>query len=373
MQNSWDVVVLGLGGVGSSAAFHLSRCGLRVLGIDQFGPAHDHGSSHGQTRIIRQAYFEHPDYVPLLRESYDLWQDLEAQSGQTLFHRTGLLQVGPRDGVVVPGVMRSAAIHGLQLETIDPSALRMRYPQFVIDDSWLGVFERNAGYLRVEACVLAHLDLAKCHGAVLRYGEKVLAWKAAGQGVELQTSNGVERAAKLIVAAGPWARDIFANHGMELRVLRKHMYWYTAEDRRFQEQSGMPCFFFETEHGYYYGFPAVDERGLKVARHSGGEVIETLVGNQHPKDPADRALVESFLNETFPDVALDLYQQAGCYYTMTNDENFIVDTVPGMPQVIVMAGLSGHGFKFTSALGKIACDMARNDSARKRIEFLGWR
>ena len=171
--NHWDVIVLGLGGVGSSAAYHLAAAGLKVLGIDQFAPVHDQGSSHGHTRVIRQAYFEHPAYVPLLRRAYELWDQVEQQTNRELFHRTGLVEIGPSDGIVIPGVKNSAATHGLQIETMSMTELPKRWPAIQGDRSWEVVIESNAGYLRVEDCVAAHLELASRHGAVLRHGETV--------------------------------------------------------------------------------------------------------------------------------------------------------------------------------------------------------
>lgn len=367
--------MLGLGGVGSAAAYQLSRRGYRVLGIDPNPPGHDRGSSHGQTRIIRQAYFEHPHYVPLLRDAYDLWHQLETEAETKLFHRTGLLQIGPTDGVVVLGVLRSAELHSLPIETLGANELRQRFPQVRTEDHWVAVLEHNAGYLRVEACVLAHLQLANRQGASLRHGDRVIQWHVDGDGVVVETTKGIERAARLVIAAGPWAGSVLAGCGAQLEVLRKHMYWYEPAENGYGEQDGMPCFFYETKHGYFYGFPARDHRGLKVARHSGGQRIKSF-GERSPEpsiDGEDRKLVELFLRNHLPGVGNVFHEQQSCFYTMTTDENFIVDTLPNCPQVVVIAGLSGHGFKFTSVLGKIACELAMDGITKRDIDFLRWR
>ena len=185
---SWDVIVIGLGGVGSSAAYHLAKAGHRVLGIDQYPPAHDRGSSHGRTRIIRQAYFEHPAYVPLLQRSYQLWDELEQQAGEKLFYRTGLVELGPLNGIVIPGVLRSAAEHNLEIEQLSVAELSRCWPGISGQEDWQVVIERNAGFLGVEECVRSHLQTAHELGAGCLHGVKVERWEVDGSGVNVITS-----------------------------------------------------------------------------------------------------------------------------------------------------------------------------------------
>ena len=354
---NWDVIVIGLGGVGSAAAARLAARGCRVLGIDQFEPVHKRGSSHGRTRMIRQAYFEHPAYVPLLRRAYELWDELERQTDQRLFHRTGLAQWGPADGVVVPGVLRSAAEHGLQIEEYSASEATRRWPAMRGDEVWKVVVEPNAGYLRVEACVSAHLELAARNGATLRHGQAVAEWRTEGDSVVVVTDQGEERAERLVIAAGPWSRQVLGEMNVPLQVLRKHQYWFAPTGTGFDESSGFPCFFHETPYGYFYGFPSSEGSGVKVARHDGGQQIDGPTAT-HPADPVDQEMVQRYLSEYLPGIGSELREQAGCYYTMTPDENFVVDCHPEHQQVVVVAGLSGHGFKFASVLGELACQLA---------------
>ena len=245
----WDAIVIGLGGVGSAAAFHLADQGLRVLGLDQYPAVHDHGSSHGMTRIIRQAYFEHPSYVPMLRRAYALWDELEQATDQTLFRRTGLVELGPPRGVVIPGVLNSAAEHGLDVELLSANEVTARWPGLVVQADWQAVIERDAGYLRVEACVEAHLRRAKEQSATLRHGQTVRRWTAEGRGVKVTTDSGVEQAERLVIACGPWSGPLLGELGIPLRVLRKHQYWYRPAGHGFAEANGFPCFFFETPSG----------------------------------------------------------------------------------------------------------------------------
>ena len=354
------MIVIGLGGVGSSAAYHLANSGARVLGLDRFGPVHDRGSSHGQTRAIRQAYFEHPAYVPMLRRAYELWDELEQSSGQKLFHRTGLVQIGPADGVVVPGVLRSAQEHGLDVEETSMIDITKRWPAMRGEENWRAVVENSAGFLLVEKCVSAHLDLAKKSGAELRHQDSVIRWRSVSDHIEVETATSTERADKIVVAAGAWASLILSEIGMPLRVLRKYQYWFSPSGSQYELHSGFPCFFFETRHGFFYGFPNIESRGVKVARHSGGQVVEQPAAAPD-QDHDDQKRVKKFNESHLRHLSSDPRSQSGCFYTTTPDEHFVVDTAPCNDRVVVFAGLSGHGFKFTSVLGEMAASIALNE------------
>lgn len=357
----WDVIVIGLGGVGSSAAYHIAASGRRVLGLDQFTAAHDRGSSHGHTRIIRQAYFEHPSYVPLLKRAYELWDDLEHDSGRELFRRTGLVEAGPSDGVVVPGVLKAAEQHQLPIENLSYGDVRKRWPGVDGAPEWSYVVEQNAGYLRVEDCVAAHLRLAQRAGATLRFEQSVIDWKVVDDGVEVTTNQGTHRGKHLVIAGGAWSGQLLSQLGVPLQILRKHLWWFEPDTPGFGVDEGFPCFFHETPAGYFYGFPSIDNRGVKVARHSGGEPITGPVRNDAPDDD-DRALCEQYVRQCLPGVSDRLKSHTECFYTCTPDEHFIIDRHPQHAQVTVIAGLSGHGFKFTSVLGEIASQMVAGDT-----------
>ena len=371
-DTTYDVVVVGLGGAGSAAAYHLAKSGHRVLGIDRDSPPHPRGSSHGQTRVIRQAYFEHPGYVPLLQSAYRLWQGVEEASGKKLLHRTGLLEIGPPDGVVIPGVLTSARQFDLEIETMSMRQAVRQYPGITGDESWSVVLERNAGYLKVEDCVATHLELAESCGAEIKRNSQVVKWTADANGVTVHCEKESFSADRLILACGPWSRDLLRDAKVPLKILRKHIYWYEAPPAFYGEVGGFPSYFFETPHGYFYGTPVANPFGLKVARHDGGQQIDTLEQDRHRPDDVDRTLVENFLERHLPQAGRKLNRWCGCYYTMTSDEHFIVDRLPGLQQVTIVAGLSGHGFKFTSALGKIAADMTTTGRhSELDLRFLG--
>lgn len=369
-MKTYDVIVLGLGGVGSAAAFHLCQRDLRVLALDRFEPGHDRGSSHGHTRIIRKAYFEHPDYVPLLDRAYQLWHELEIACGRQLYYPVGLLEVGPPDGVVYPGVLASARQHDLAIETVSATECAERFPGFVIPAGSKAVFERDAGYLLVEACVQAHADLARAAGAELETSTEVIGWRREGNGVAVETSTGTYAAAALVIAAGPWSDRLLQPFPLPLRVVRKHLHWFASKTDQYDAHRGCPGFFYETPAGYFYGFPAVDARGVKVAEHSGGERLDDPLNASRAIDPQDRTRVSEFLQEHLPGVSREATEHAVCFYTLSPDEHFVVDRHPGFPQVCLAAGLSGHGFKFTSVLGEILAELVIDGRSQLPIEFL---
>lgn len=377
---TYDAIVLGAGGVGSAAMWQLARRGLRVLGIDRFAPPHSEGSSHGQTRIIRQAYFEHADYVPLLLESYRVWEELEELSGQRLKIETGLLEVGPRDGIVVPGVLTAARQHGLAVEELAAAEIVSRWPAFRLPEEaamqkLAGVFEPRAGYLKVEECVAACLAEAKRHGAELLPNVEVHDWHA-GEDILVRTAAGDFRANRLVITAGAWAGPLLHNLGVPLEVRRKPLMWYEPRDASANAAAltsaanGFPCFLFELPHGIFYGFPAVDGRGLKAAEHSGGAAIADPRAVDRRLHATDHERVDEFLNAHIPSVRTPCREHAVCLYTMSPDEHFIVDRHPDDPRIVFAAGLSGHGFKFTPVLGQALADLASDILPNSAASFL---
>ncbi len=367
---SYDVIVLGTGGVGSAAAYQLARREAKILGIDRFPGGHDRGSSHGETRVIRQAYFEHPDYVPLLLRAYELWRELEQEGGVDLLHQVGLLQVGPPDGCVVGGVLEAARLHGLKVESLSREETPRRFPGFQAADDAVGVFEPAAGYLRVERCVLAHLAAAKARGAEFRFGVTANEWKSEGNRVRVITDQGEFSANKLIITAGPWAPQLLADVGVRLVVRRKHLYWFPTNDAAYHERHGCPTYLYELPHGVYYGFPQIDELGVKVAEHSGGAVVDDPTNDPRPLDAADLSRVEDFLAKYLPGVGRPMQRRSVCFYTMSPDEHFLVDRHPRDENVFFVAGLSGHGFKFTSVLGEALAEMALGGRTKLPVGFL---
>ena len=372
-----DVIVLGTGGMGSAACAHLAARGATVIGLDRFPLAHDRGSSHGQTRLIRQAYFEHPDYVPLLLEAYRLWRKLEEVTGTRLLVESGLLLAGPENGEAVAGALHAAAIHRLPVERLTAGAARQRWPAFALDDDFLAVWEPAAGYLLVEECVRAHADVAKRHGARFEEGVAIHGWHAGARGVAVETDQGTFHADRLVITPGAWAADLLELPSVALVVLKKTLCWYRppAEHRATfaagpEPGTGLPCFAFDTPAGFYYGFPALDDRGVKMAEHTGGTPVADPLALDRSLDRAEEARVAAVARARLPALGSDLVHHAACLYTMTPDAHFLIGLHPEQSRVAIAAGFSGHGFKFASVVGAILADLALDGSTSQPIGFL---
>jgi sarcosine oxidase len=366
----YDAIVLGVGGIGSAVLYHLARRRLRVLGLDRFTPGHDRGSSHGGTRIIRQAYFEHPSYVPLVLGAWQLWDELSERRGDRLYEEAGLIQIGPRQGEVVSGVLESARLHGLDVEELSRSQILRRWPGFAVAEGQVGAYERRAGYLRVEACVLAHVAEAVAAGAELLCDRSVMTWRSEGTGIAVVTDRETFCADRLVIAAGPWSAGLLADFAVRLEVLRKPVFWLATRDDTYRADRGCPCFLYELDSGVFYGIPQLDNHCVKVAEHSGGNPIADPLLVDRTEHDDDRLRITDFASQYLARATADVQHHSVCMYTMTPDHHFIVDRHPSFPQVTVIAGLSGHGFKFAPVLGEIAADLSIDGQTRHPIDFL---
>lgn len=355
----YDVIVLGLGAMGSAAAYHLARRGHRVLGLEQFTPAHDRGSSHGRSRIIREAYFEDPAYVPLIQRAYVLWDELQAEAGTPLLVTTGGLMIGPRTGELVSGALASATRHGLAHELLGADALRRRFPPFHPPDDAVAVWEPRAGVLFPEACVRAHLEAAARHGADLHFEEHVGRWDIVGRGVTVRTNRGRYEARRLVITAGPWAGQVLAELNLPLEVERNVMFWFRPV--RHAEMFGpdrFPIYILEYAPGaFVYGFPAIDDEGVKIAQHHSGERC-TPESIRRQVSAEETARIRTLLARYLPDADGDLLQAVTCMYTNTPDGHFLIGRHLWRPQVVLACGFSGHGFKFAPVVGEIVADLA---------------
>ena len=367
-MQTFDVIVIGCGAIGSAALQTFASAGLRVLGIDRYQPPHNRGSSHGQSRIIRQAYFEHPGYVPLLKRAYSGWRKLEMQVGETLLHQGGLLQVGPIDGFVIPGVMASATEHQLPIERIGAEEIEKRFPGFRAGNELVGLFEAQAGYLLLEQSIRAYLRSAQQAGGILHLEPEPARWQIDGASVRVTAGKQNFFADRLVLATGSWSGPLVATCGARLQVVRKHVHWICNESSHYRV--GSPVFFFETPEGDFYGFPQLDPRGIKVANHRGGEPVNDPDLLDKAVDKEDRYRVESFLRNYLPAISNHITDHQVCMYTRSPDDHFIVDRHPEHPQVALVAGLSGHGFKFAPVLAEAVCDLVLDRESELPIDFL---
>lgn len=369
MNRTADVIVLGLGAMGSATAAHLAAKGLRVVAFDAFTPPHTQGSSHGRSRIFRQAYYEDPGYVQLLLQARELWRTLEHDTGTPLFHTTGALMIGPAYGKLVAGSEESARQFHLPHEMLSARDLRRRWPAFQVPDDTVALFEPNAGYLHPERCIEQQLAQATRLGVDLRYNEPVTAWEATSSGVSVATANGVWTAAHLVITAGPWAPQLLADLRLPLRVTRQAIFWFEPiggvdpfRGDRF------PIYMLETasREPMLYGFPltGLASEGVKVAVHGSNEACTPATTDRAIRTE-DEQYLRRRLSTTIPSLAGRLVHAETCLYTMTPDEHFIVGAHPQHPAVVLAAGFSGHGFKFAPVIGELLAGLVlTGDSSR---------
>lgn len=369
---TYDAIILGAGAMGSAAALSLARRGWRVLALERHGIAHDRGSSHGETRIIRKAYFEHPDYVPLLHRTYALWDRLSREAGQELFHRCGLLLAGYPRHTLLTGVRRAASEHDLYIPTVPRNDWPRRFPGFGFDPAMETLFEADAGYLLVEACVRAQVEQARRLGATIRESEEAVQWRTDEDLVRVSTAKNEYRSAKLVVCAGAWTGRILADLGLPLTVRRKVQLWFPTTSPAHLREASCPVFAFQTHDGFFYGFPSLDGKTMKIAEHTGEQAVAEPEELDRMLHQADVERVAAFTLEHVPGVQPRPVRHSACMYTMTPDEHFIIDVHPRHANVVFAAGFSGHGFKFAPVIGEALADLAATGATALPMSFLRW-
>ncbi|MEX2110200.1 MAG: N-methyl-L-tryptophan oxidase [Gemmatimonadaceae bacterium] len=355
----YNAIVLGLGAMGSATLYHLAQRGWRVLGLEQYKHGHSLGSSHGDSRIIRELYFEHPLYVPLVQRAYELWNDLEERSATNLLTITGGLMIGPPNGSVVTGTLRSAARHGLPQEVLSPDQTRARYPAFHLADNLVAAVDPRAGHLDPEACNKAHLDAARNAGAEAHFEEPVLEWKADGEGTRVKTPVSSYSADWLVVAAGGWSGKLLHDIELRLTVERQAVFWLDPRSEpALYDRSRFPIYAYEYKPGSIcYGFPRLP-RGVKASVMHGGETSDDPATIRRTIDESDVKPLRAALRPVLPELSAAPIRETGtCLFTNTPDHDFIVDFHPLHPQVLISSPCSGHGFKFASVIGEIQAEL----------------
>jgi sarcosine oxidase len=353
-----DVLVVGLGAMGSATLHELARRGVRALGIDRFAPPHTQGSTHGRTRIIREAYFENPLYVPLVRRAYDLWDELERESGRTLFHRTGGLMIGPADGALVGGARRSAVEHDVQHEMLTADEVRRRWPAYDPPDDHATLFELRAGLLLPELCVETYLELARRNGAIIRTGERVVSWHTDGTGFAVTTNATTYRAERIALTAGAWLGELVPDLPLPLAIERQMFHWFEPSTHpELHAAARCPLALWEFEPGRMVAtFPDLGD-GVKVGVHHEGESTDPATVRRTTSAEED-AEISALLSRLMPEAAGRQLEARVCLYTNTPDHDFLIDAHPAHPAVVLVSPCSGHGFKFASAIGEVVADLA---------------
>jgi sarcosine oxidase len=344
--------------MGSAAVYQLARRGKRVLGLERFDVPNEMGSSHGVTRIIRLAYYEHPSYVPLLRRSYELWRELEAGVGEQLLYITGSLDAGPPDSEVVEGSRRSCELHDLPHEVLSSAEITRRFPGYGLPSGHVAVLQPKGGFLLPERCIVQHVEAALALGAEVHGRERVLDWAPRGDGVRVRTDRGTYEADRLIVTAGPWASTLVQRLGALAVPERQVLGWFQPRQPALFRRDTFPVFNLLVDEGRFYGFPVFGVPGFKVGLYHHLHERTDPDRVRRECDSRDEAVLRSFVEKYFPQAAGPTMALKVCMFTNSPDEHFIVDVHPQYPQVSIAAGFSGHGFKFCSVIGEIMADLA---------------
>jgi sarcosine oxidase len=351
----YDVVVVGVGGMGSAALYHLARREKRVLGVERFDLLHEHGSSHGLTRIIRLAYFEHPDYVPLLRRAYELWRELESEAGVQLLVTTGILEGG---GPILDGVLRSCAEHDIGHEVLDGAEVGARFPAFRLPDDVRVVYQADGGFVVPERCIVAHVEGALAHGATLRARERVLEWGEDETGVRVRTDRGTIEADQVVITAGAWSDDVARLPSGSVRAVRQVLAWFQPTRPDLFTPGRMPVFNLILDGDHFYGFPAYGIPGVKLGRYERQGEGGDPDGISREPTIEDELRLRELAGTYLPHGAGPTVALKTCLFELSPDEHFLIDRHPHSERVVVGAGFSGHGFKFCSVVGEILADLA---------------
>ncbi|HZH59520.1 MAG TPA: N-methyl-L-tryptophan oxidase [Metabacillus sp.] len=349
----YDVIIIGAGSMGMAAGYYLAKSGKKTLLLDSYNPPHNKGSHHGETRIIRYAYAEGEEYVPFILKAQELWNDLEKTSGKQIFIQTGVLSVGNEESDFIKNTISSAEKYSLPLHVMDLNEIHNSWSGITLPNNYTGCFEPTSGVLKCEESIKAYQELAELHGATILSNSRVREISILNDRVTIITDEKTFYSDALVVSAGAWSGDLLSMLDLDIPLtpVRKTFAWFNAHETIYNHNR-FPAFAFETTKGLYYGFPSIDGSGLKVGRHDGGDQIypdEAIRGfGELAEDEGD--LVQ-FLNQYMPNVGQLKYGKT-CMYTLTPDEKFIIDLHPKYSNVAIAAGFSGHGFKFSSAVGQ---------------------
>jgi sarcosine oxidase len=366
---AFDVIVVGVGAMGSAVAAHCASRGQRVLALERHGIGHAFGSSHGLTRIIRLAYFEDPRYVPLLHRAFALWRTLEAGLEAPLLQVTGALDVGWAGSPIFEGSLRSCREHALTHEVLDAAALSSRFPGWRPADHAMAVFQPEGGFLAPERCIHAHVQVARRHGAVVREHAQVLGWTATDGTVRVETTTGCHEAGQLVLTAGAWMGALAPVLQPRLTPERQVVGWFGISDRPAFTPERFPVFVLEADEGCYYGFPEHGGEGFKIGRyHHLGEVVDPDAMDR-ACSPVDEAALRQAVARYFPGANGALRAASTCLFTNTADGHFIIDRAPNAPEVLLVSPCSGHGFKFSSVIGEICADLVVDGATRHDISL----
>lgn len=372
MPDHFDVIVVGVGSMGSSTVYHLARRGLRVLGLEQFDVPHTRGAGHGFSRVIRMAYFEHPDYVPLLRKAYENWRAIETEAGTGILHVTGGVYMGTPTSELIEGSLRAQRAYQIDHQELTHTELSKLYPMFRLPEHYVGMYENAVGYVVPEQAISSYCIEAMNRGAVIHGHEPVLSWSAKPSSVTVTTPRATYHASRLVFTGGAWSDRLIQSLGVPLKVTRQVLGWVWPKRPETFAYGRFPVWMIDHgTGGQHYGFPMVKEvPGFKLAYHSVASVTDPDKVIRDPL-PGDEETFRPLLRDMIPDADGPTLAIRTCLYTNSPDGHFIIDRHPEHDNVAIGCGFSGHGFKFVSVIGEVLADLAMNGRTKLPAGFLG--
>lgn len=376
-SNHYDVIVAGVGTMGAPACWYLARNGYKVLGLEQFDIAHEHGSHSGQSRIIRKAYYEHSNYVALLDRAYDNWKTIEQETGAKLYYETGLLYFGEPSSVLIKGTRETAQQYHIPLDVLDAKEAATRFPATKFQPHHQVLFEPQAGFVTPEKAIAVYTEDAIANGADIRAREKLTHWRQSANNIEAKTDKASYTADKIIFTTGAWTKKVITSIPTALTVTRQLIVWMRPTDWNKFKLGNFSCWFLNEDDGnLFYGFPILPPNafggpiGLKLAHHKPGDMSDPDNVNRSFQ-PGEEQVLINVLNKYFPGAAQNVLTLKTCLYNNSADADFIIDFLPESDSRVALAtGFSGHGFKFASVVGEIVADLAIKGKTEMPIDFL---
>lgn len=376
-KNQFDLIIVGVGSMGAATAYYLSKQGLKVLGIEQFDIVHERGSHGGQSRIIRKAYFEHPDYVPLMHKAYENWKQIESESNTKLYTETGIVYFGKEFDPLIAGAQQSAALYELNVKRYNANDAREKFPAFKIPDDFIALAEPEAGFIIPDKTIKVYAAQAQKNGAIFLTNTKVKEWKQHKDVIEITTNQDTYTSNKLVITAGAWTKKIVPVLKPDIQVTQQVVAWVKPKNIDKFKLGSFPCWLIQDpKKGSFYGFPILPSstygqpEGLKIAHHFPGEPVDP----DRPDNAINTERIEDIkfmLQKYFDEAEAEIVELKTCLYASTTDEDFIIDFLPDSNKKVVIAcGFSGHGFKFAPVVGEILADMSIKGNTDLPINFL---
>ncbi|MDI1351500.1 MAG: N-methyl-L-tryptophan oxidase [bacterium] len=364
----YDIIILGCGGVGSATLYSSAKAGFKTLGIEQYHFGHTHGGTHGESRAFRMAYYDNPQYIPLLKKAYQSWKKFEKLSKKKLLVENGVLEIGLEKSKMFQDASICAREHDIPIEILTKDQILSRFKGFHIPDRMKGILQPYAGFLYVDECMKSFIESAKNYGAQVKFSEKVISWFVdSNQLVHVHTNQGSYCSKNLIITTGAWTPELLASLNLPIKIIQKKLVWAAVYDGYAIDNSS-PCFAYHLKNGIFYGFPAISNR-IKVARHSNGTILPSP-NHKNSVDSEEFLSIKQFIQDYLPQANINEINQENCLYDLTSDHQFIVDLHPFFQQVAFATGFSGHGYKMSNIIGDILVELVTKKNTEFDISFL---